>query len=197
MLESAPDIVIVDEAVVRLPVRDRVQAEFPQVVLMELRIGRPSEIDEIRSIRQRLPQASILMCTRSESNDRLLMCIKAGALGVIEADAVPARMLEAIREAAQGVSVLPSCLATYLVLHLQTRERRERRHAIADLTRREDQILRLIAQGARDREVAHQLFISESTVKKHVQNVLRKLQARNRAEAVSYLHSREAGRLER
>jgi DNA-binding NarL/FixJ family response regulator len=57
----------------------------------------------------------------------------------------------------------------------------------ANLTQREDEILRLIARGARDREIAEQLFISESTVKKHVQNVLRKLHARNRVEAVSYL----------
>jgi DNA-binding NarL/FixJ family response regulator len=55
------------------------------------------------------------------------------------------------------------------------------------LTEREDEILRLIARGARDREIAEQLYISESTVKKHVQNVLRKLHARNRVEAVSYL----------
>jgi DNA-binding NarL/FixJ family response regulator len=57
----------------------------------------------------------------------------------------------------------------------------------ANLTEREDEILRLIARGARDREIAEQLFISESTVKKHVQNVLRKLHARNRVEAVSHL----------
>jgi DNA-binding NarL/FixJ family response regulator len=57
----------------------------------------------------------------------------------------------------------------------------------ANLTEREDEILRLIAKGSRDREIAEELFISESTVKKHVQNVLRKLHARNRVEAVSHL----------
>jgi DNA-binding NarL/FixJ family response regulator len=86
-----------------------------------------------------------------------------------------------------GEASLSPFIAARMVKYIQRGGPEASRKPPANLTEREDEILRLIARGARDREIAEQLFISESTVKKHVQNVLRKLHARNRVEAVSHL----------
>jgi two-component system nitrate/nitrite response regulator NarL len=98
----------------------------------------------------------------------------------------------AIRETIDGESTLSPFIAARMVKYIQRGAETDRKPA-GNLTEREDEILRYIARGARDREIAEALFISESTVKKHVQNVLRKLHARNRVEAISYLDSGRRG----
>src|SRR5205807_3720014 len=102
-------------------------------------------------------------------------------------DISPAGLSQAIRDALERETTLSPAVATRMVKYIQRGGPEIPPTPAANLTEREDEILRLIARGARDREIAQQLFISESTVKKHVQNVLRKLHARNRVEAVSHL----------
>jgi two-component system NarL family response regulator len=108
-------------------------------------------------------------------------------MGFLTKDVSPERVVEAIRETMAGESTLSPFLAARVVKFVQRGGPQTPQRTTSNLTEREDEILHLIAEGARDREIAERLFISESTVKKHVQNVLRKLHARNRVEAVSHL----------
>jgi DNA-binding NarL/FixJ family response regulator len=127
------------------------------------------------------------MLSVSDTDDNLFESLKAGAIGFLSKDVDPDEVTRAVRTTMEGESTLSKFLAARLVRYIQRGGPEQARKAPSNLTEREEEILRLIARGARDREIAEQLYISESTVKKHVQNVLRKLHARNRVEAVSYL----------
>jgi DNA-binding NarL/FixJ family response regulator len=144
-------------------------------------------VDATREIAEALPDTRIVMLTVSDTDENLFESIKAGAVGFLTKDVSPDDVTSAIRQTVAGESTLSPFIAARMVKYIQRGGPEQARKPPTNLTEREDEILRLIARGARDREIAEQLYISESTVKKHVQNVLRKLHARNRVEAVSYL----------
>lgn len=174
------------EAIRKLPTAN------PDVILMDINMPRMSGVEATRTIAQQDPDVRIVMLTVTDTDENLFESIKAGALGFLTKDISPDGLTKAIRDTVMGEASLSPFIAARMVKYIQQGGLPEDNKTTANLTEREDEILRLIARGARDREIAEQLFISESTVKKHVQNVLRKLHARNRVEAVSHLdrHSR-------
>lgn len=159
----------------------------PDVILMDVNMPKMSGVQATRAIVDSLPDVKIVMLSVSDTDDNLFESLKAGAVGFLSKDVDPDEVTRAVRSTMQGESTLSRFLAARLVKYIQRGGPEQPRKAATNLTEREEEILRLIARGARDREIAAELYISESTVKKHVQNVLRKLQARNRVEAVSYL----------
>ena len=159
----------------------------PDVILMDVMMPKMGGLDATRAIAQQLPETRIVMLTVSDTDENLFESLKAGAIGFLTKDVSPDGLVKAIRETVAGEASLSPFIAARMVKYIQRGGPEQMRKPPANLTEREDEILRLIARGARDREIAEQLFISESTVKKHVQNVLRKLHARNRVEAVSHL----------
>jgi DNA-binding NarL/FixJ family response regulator len=154
---------------------------------MDINMPNVNGVEATSAIIAALPDVRIVMLTVSDTDENLFNALKAGATGFLTKDVSPEGVVQAIRDTMAGESTLSPFVAARVVKFIQRGGPQPAHRATANLTEREDEILRLIAQGARDREIADQLYISESTVKKHVQNVLRKLHARNRVEAVSHL----------
>jgi len=187
IVDAEEDMSVVAEASDGQEAISRALAANPDIILMDVNMPKVSGVEATRSISEALPEVRIVMLTVSDTDENLFESIKAGAVGFLTKDVSPDDVTAAIRETMEGKSSLSLFVAARMVKYIQRGGIEQTRKAPTNLTEREDEILRLIARGARDREIAEQLFISESTVKKHVQNVLRKLHARNRVEAVSYL----------
>jgi DNA-binding NarL/FixJ family response regulator len=187
IIDAEPDMEVVAEASDGQEAQAKAQAAQPDVILMDINMPKVNGVDATRAIAPEMPDAHIVMLTVSDTDENLFESIKAGAVGFLTKDVSPEGLTKAIRETIAGESTLSPFIAARMVKFIQRGGPEQARKPPANLTDREDEILRLIARGARDREIADQLFISESTVKKHVQNVLRKLHARNRVEAVSHL----------
>jgi DNA-binding NarL/FixJ family response regulator len=187
IVDAEPDMRVVAEASDGQEAVTRAVAARPDVILMDVNMPRVSGVEATRSITAALPDVRIVMLTVSDTDENLFESIRAGAMGFLTKDVSPEDVTAAIRETVEGESSLSPFIAARMVRYIQRGGTEQTKKVQTNLTEREDEILRLIAKGARDREIAEQLFISESTVKKHVQNVLRKLHARNRVEAVSYL----------
>lgn len=160
----------------------------PDVILMDVNMPKMDGVEATRTLAPELEDTRIVMLTVSDTDENLFESIKAGAIGFLTKDVSPEQLTKAIRETMEGEASLSPFIAGRVVKYIQRGGTEQPVQSPANLTEREDEILRLIAQGARDREIADQLYISESTVKKHVQNVLRKLHARNRVEAVRHLN---------
>jgi DNA-binding NarL/FixJ family response regulator len=187
IVDAETDMSVVAEASDGQEAVTRALAARPDIILMDVNMPKVSGVEATRTISGSMPDIRIVMLTVSDTDENLFESIKAGAVGFLTKDVSPDDVTAAIRETMQGESSLSPFVAARMVKYIQRGGLEQTRKPPTNLTEREDEILRLIARGSRDREIAEQLFISESTVKKHVQNVLRKLHARNRVEAVSYL----------
>ena len=162
----------------------------PDVILMDLNLGVTSGVDAIAAIGQQSPDSRVLVLSASGEHADVLEAVKAGALGYLVKSAGVDELLEAIRRTADGVAVFTPGLAG-LVLGEYRRLADAPRPAdgapaVPALTDRETEVLRLVATGKNNREIAKDLFISENTVKNHVRNILEKLQLHSRMEAVMY-----------
>ena len=162
----------------------------PDVVLMDVRMPGVGGIEACRRIRAAVPAARILMLTMSDDESDLFEAVKAGASGYLLKDLPGEEVSEAIRLVNDGQAIIPPSMAATL-LHEFTRLSQEPA-ALAgtapQLTDREVEVLRLVARGLANREIAEQLVISENTVKNHVRNILEKLQLHSRVEAAVYAH---------
>lgn len=188
IVDAEPDMHVVAEAGDGGEAIRKASASHPDVILMDVNMPTMNGVEATAAINAVLPETRIVMLTVSDTDENLFDSLRAGATGFLTKDVTPDAVVQAIRSTMEGESALTPALASRVVKFIQRGAPRPASPTGADLTEREDEILRLIAQGARDREIADQLFISESTVKKHVQNVLRKLHARNRVEAASHLN---------
>jgi DNA-binding NarL/FixJ family response regulator len=155
-------------------------------------IGLPgmSGIDCIQRLRDLLPSTRILMLTVFEDHDRIFQSLKAGATGYILKKTPPAKVLEAIQELHAGGAPMSGPIARQVVAAFQDPPVNPA-SAAAILTTREEQILRLLAQGYLYKQIADQLGISLGTVRTHVVNIYGKLQARSRTEACLKAFPRE------
>ncbi len=160
------------------------------VVLLDVELARVNNFAPVERLVAEEPELAIVILTSTEVESDLLEVVGIGAVGYLSKTQPPAVLLRALYGFHRAESLpISRPMAIALLGHL-----RERAHVpqvteqpLPNLTAREKEVCQMIARGARDREIAAQLVVSESTVKKHVQNVLRKLHARNRAEAVARL----------
>lgn len=189
IVSSEEDMMVVGEAGDGAEAVRKATALRPDVILMDIQMPSVNGVQATASIASVVPEARIVMLTVSDTDENLFNALKAGAVGFLTKDVSPEGVVQAVRDTMAGESTLSPFVAARVVRFVQRGGPQVQVKPTANLTDREEEILRLIAQGARDREIADQLYISESTVKKHVQNVLRKLHARNRVEAVSRLHN--------
>ena len=187
IIESEEDMNVVAEAGDGAEAEAKALSTKPDVILMDVNMPGTDGVEATRAISANLPNTRIVMLTVSDTDDNLFESIKAGAIGFLTKDISPDDLTKSIRDTMAGEATLSPFIASRMVKYIQKGGLEQQKKPSADLTEREDEILRLISQGKRDREIADDLYISESTVKKHVQNVLRKLHARNRVEAVSHL----------
>src|SRR3989454_5401625 len=159
------------------------------VVLMDVRMPRVSGIEATREIREVIPTARILMLTVSDEEEDLYEAIKAGANGYLLKEISIEEVADAIRSVVQGQSLISPSMASKLLNEFNTLAKQadeKPRLQAPRLTTRELEVLKLVAQGMSNRDVAEALFIAENTVKNHVRNILEKLQLHSRMEAVVY-----------
>jgi len=161
----------------------------PDVVLMDVRMPRINGIEAARQIRDLLPSTKILMLTVSDEEDDLYEAIKAGANGYLLKEISVEEVADAIHAVVQGQSLISPSMASKLLSEFNSLARQaaaQEQLPAPVLTARELEVLKLVARGMSNRDVADQLFISENTVKNHVRNILEKLHLHSRMEAVMY-----------
>jgi DNA-binding NarL/FixJ family response regulator len=181
ILETAPDLALGGEAADGAE-GVRLAAELtPDVVLMDLRMPGLGGIEAIEQIKVSRPDVAIVILTTYDDDDLILRGLRAGARGYLLKDAGRDALFKTIRAAHRGELLLPHAIATRLVAHLE--EAKPVRGE--ELSRRELEVLALIAQGASNKQIARQLKIAERTVKAHVTSVFHKLAVDTRAQAVA------------
>ena len=187
LLSVEDDIQIVGEAGDGATAAALAAASAPDIVLLDVRMPKLSGIEAITAVRTAAPGARIVMLTASDEEADLYEAIKGGASGYLLKDASTDEVAQAVRVVADGQSLISPSMAMKLLDEFKQMSRVDRSApATPRLTDRELEVLRLVAQGLNNREIAKQLFISENTVKNHVRNILEKLQLHSRMEAVMY-----------
>lgn len=167
----------------------------PDVVLMDLRMPVLDGVVATRRLRALHPEARVLVLTTFDDDEDIFEGLRAGAVGYLLKDASSVKLFEAVRAASRGESFLqPSVAARVVAEFARLAEHAPRVDApVEPLSERELAVLRLVAQGASNREIATALFIAEGTVKNHLTNILTKLDVRDRTQAA--LKARELGLL--
>jgi two-component system NarL family response regulator len=159
----------------------------PDVVLLDVRMPKQSGIEACVAIKAASPTTKIVMLTVSDEEADLYEAVKNGASGYLLKDSSIEEVAQGIRVVAEGQSLISPSMAAKLIDEFKTMSRPDRSQGPAlKLTERELDVLRLVAKGLSNRDVAHRLAISENTVKNHVRNMLEKLQLHSRMEAVMY-----------
>ena len=184
-LEAFPDLTIVGEAASGEETLQHIEEWLPDVVIMDLLMpGGMDGVEAIRAIRLTTPHTQVVALTSSTEDARVIAALRAGAIGYVRKDADPNTLLASVRAAARGHSVLDPAVAN-TVLHELTRQSKAGNTG-SELTEREQEVLRQIALGCTNREIAETLVVSEETIKTHVGNILTKLQLAHRMQAVIY-----------
>ena len=189
VLSQEPDIELVGEASDGQEAIDRAQEVMPDIVLMDVRMPKRSGIEATAQIKEILPHVKILMLTISDEEGDLYDAIKAGASGYLLKEIPIEEVADAIRTVSAGQSRISPSMASKLLNEFAAMSKAsdERPQMPSPrLTDREMEVLRLVAQGLNNRDIAKQLFISENTVKNHIRNILEKLHLHSRMEAVVY-----------
>jgi DNA-binding NarL/FixJ family response regulator len=189
ILNAEPDIEIVGEASDGAEAVEKAAESLPDVVLMDVRMPRSSGIEACRAIKSVSPSAKIIILTISDEEEDLFEAIRAGASGYLLKDIPLDEVAEAVRAVHGGQSLINPSMAGKLLTEfaaLARRDGHERSQQLPapKLTDREMQVLKLVARGMNNRDIAKELFISDNTVKNHVRNILEKLQIHSRMEAV-------------
>ena len=189
VLEQEPDIEVVGEAGDGSEAVTMAANTAPDIVLLDVRMPKRGGIDACTAIKDAVPSVAIIMLTISDEEADLYDAIKAGAVGYLLKDIPIDEIATAVRSVRGGQSYISPSMASKLLTEFATMVRRsdERQQLPAPkLTDREMEVLKLVAKGLNNRDIAKQLFISENTVKNHVRNILEKLQLHSRMEAVVY-----------
>jgi two-component system, NarL family, response regulator LiaR len=186
-LELQDEVEVVGEAADGVEAVDLVRRTEPDVALLDLVMPRLGGLEAIRRIREVAPATRVLVLTSFADDDTVLPAVRAGAAGYLLKDVQPPELVSAIRTVHAGEALLAPAVATMLVEQLAAEdgqapaaERREH------LTPREREVLALLARGRANKVIAHELGVSERTVKTHVSNILGKLGLTDRTQAAVY-----------
>lgn len=186
LLGSQPEFLVVGEASDGMEAVELYRQLRPDVLLLDLRMPLRGGVEVVRAIRKEFADAHILIVTSYQTEEEIFQVLQAGALGYILKDMGREMLVEAIRSVHAGVRWISSAIQG----QFNDRALRE------PLTAREVEVLRLLARGLTNREIANVLHISGSTVKNHVTNLLVKLEVADRTEAVSFCLARGIVRAE-
>ena len=190
LLGTVPALAVIGEAEDGEAAVEAVATKNPQVVLMDLNMPRCDGAEATRRIRASHPQTQVVVLTTYSDDESIIAALQAGALGYLTKDATRAEIGRAVLAAAAGQAVLDPAVQQRL-LSAAARAPVPAGPAAtsdADLTPREAEVLRLIAAGKSNREIARALFVSEATVKTHVNRIFAKTGSRDRGQAVHYAY---------
>jgi NarL family two-component system response regulator LiaR len=189
LLATEKDIKVVGEAQDGLEAVEKAGSLKPDVVLMDLVMPKMDGIEATRKITEANPKAKILVLTSFAADDKVFPAVKAGALGYLLKDSSPEELLEAIRRVHRGEPSLEPAIARKVLQEIS--HPNKEKPSSDPLTERELEVLRLIAQGLSNKEIASKIFIAEWTVRTHVSNILGKLHLASRTQAA--LHALRSG----
>ncbi|MHB1414354.1 MAG: response regulator [Chloroflexota bacterium] len=189
LLSDVPEFEVVGEAVDGIEALKKARELRPSVVLMDLRMPLCDGVEATRLLKAELPEAKVVVLTMSDEEQDVLTAIQAGADGYVVKTTEVAALVKSIR----GVLAGEAALTRQMMARLLVRMRQEREHAqriegpgVSALSEREREVIRLVARGASNREIAAALVVSESTVRSHLHNILFKLGLENRVQAAMY-----------
>jgi DNA-binding NarL/FixJ family response regulator len=175
LVTSQPDRVLAGQASTGAEAIQQFKQQVPDVTLLDLRLPDMSGIDVLIAIRSEFTQARIVMLTTFEGDVEVQRALQAGARGYLLKNMPPSELLDVIRQVHAGKKRVPPEIASQLLEHMSDEV----------LTEREVEVLREVADGNRNREIAERLFISEETVKVHIKHIMAKLGAADRTQAVA------------
>jgi len=175
LVNSQPDMELIAQASTGTEAVQVFKQYEPDVTLLDLRLPDMSGIDTLIAIRTAFPEARIIMLTTFEGDVEIQRALQAGARGYLLKNMPPSELLDVIRQVHAGKKRIPPEIASQLAEHLSDET----------LTEREVEVLREVANGNRNRNIAEKLFISEETVKVHIKHIMEKLGASDRTQAVA------------
>jgi len=187
--EGEDDLEMIGEAPDAIKALKMLETLNPDVIMMDMLLPGMSGLEAIEKIIEINSQAKILVLSSMEDEDRIMSAIQAGALGYFPKTAPRTYLLEAIRKVADGIPYMPAGITLKLFQGL----RRVKTAALINgsqmsLTSRQQEILSLLSEARSDVEIARLLHLEESTVRAHVHHILRRLELKNRTQAVAYAH---------
>jgi DNA-binding NarL/FixJ family response regulator len=189
LLDTLPGIAVVGQAEDGVAAVEAVAATRPQVVLMDLNMPRCDGVEATRRIRADHPRTRVVVLTTYADDQSILGALQAGALGYLTKDATRAEIGRAVLAAAAGQAVLDPAVQQRLLSAAVRAPAAQPEHDADELTPREADVLRLIAAGMSNREIARALYVSEATVKTHVNRIFAKTGSRDRTQAVRYAYT--------
>ena len=191
LLGTLPGITVVGQAEDGAAAVETVAASGPQVVLMDLNMPRLDGVEATRRIRADHPQTQVVVLTTYSDDESIIGALQAGALGYLTKDATRAEIGRAVLAAAAGQAVLDPAVQQRLLLAAARAPapQPDQDHDPDELTPRESDVLRLIAEGKSNREIARALYVSEATVKTHVNRIFAKTGSRDRSQAIRYAYT--------
>lgn len=190
LLELEKDIQIVGEAGNGEEILRMLKGTGPDIILMDIGMPRMDGVTATHKIKKLLPHARVVILTVYEDEPHIFEAIKAGAMGYLLKDASISELLEAIRRVYRGEALIQPVIATKVLkefVMLDKKKFKEGDKFCNVLTEREKEVLRLIALGGTNKEIAGKLGITEKTVKNHISNIFQTLHVNNRTKAALYL----------
>jgi DNA-binding NarL/FixJ family response regulator len=184
VLEERPDLELAGEASDGAQAIDLARELDPDVILMDVRMPNVDGVEATRRLVASGTRARILVLTTFDLDEYVYAAIRAGASGFLLKDVEPSELVDAIRVVAAGNSLFGPAATERLVARFAQQASPEAGRSLDELTDREKEILRLLATGLSNAELAEHLYLSETTVKTHVSSILRKLRVRDRVQAV-------------
>ena len=175
VIHAQPDMVLVSQASTGAEAIQKYREHLPDVTLMDLRLPDVSGIDAMIAIRSEFTDARVVILTTFEGDVEIQRALQAGARGYLLKNMPPSELAAAIREVHKGKKRVPPEVAAQLAEHMSEE----------GLTAREVEVLRRVAGGNRNRDIADLLFISEETVKVHIKHIMEKLGAKDRTQAIA------------
>ena len=185
ILEAEPDISVVGEAADGVAAVEQALSTRPDVVLMDIRMPRLDGLAATEQLMARPDPPRVVVLTTFDQNEYVVRALKAGAYGFLLKDAPPSRLITAIRAAASGEALIEPSITRRLIERFALGDPAATPPTVLDaLTDRERAVLRLVARGMSNAEIAADMVIAETTVKTHVARILTKLGLRDRVQAV-------------
>ena len=185
-LEPEPDIEVVGDLGDAMAALREAEVSRPDVVLMDVRMPGLSGIEACRMLRERQPETRVVMLTSYSDEEAVFAAIVAGAAGYLLKNTGRAELLEAVRSASRGDSLLDPSITSRVLSRFRDLAEKEQDREVASLSEREKEVLALVAAGKTNHEIAEALVISGNTARNHVSRILDKLDLNRRSEAATF-----------